>query len=136
MPDMRRHPNVAPIGAPFLALILVVMLGNSGLACACALAALDAPAEAHHGMSGDHGVAGFGDEHDCSSSCNSHAVTASGSKASDASDQRSEKPLPAVHHHTASQSLVPGLPTQWQYEKHRPALPLSTPVSRSDTLLD
>jgi hypothetical protein len=134
---MRHRPTVAPIGAPFLALILVAMLGNSGLACACALASLDAPAEAHHGMSGDHAVTGSGDELDCSSSCNGHAVTAPGSKASDASDQRSEKPLPpAVHHHTASQSLVPGLPTQWQYEKHRPALPLSTPVSRSDTLLD
>jgi hypothetical protein len=137
MPDVRRHPIAAPIGAPFLALILVTMLGNSGLACACALAALDAPATTHHGMSGDHAVTMIGDKPDCGSSCGSHAVTAPGGKSSDAIDQRVEKPLPPpVHHGTVHQDFVPGLSAQSQYEKQHPPLPLSTPVSRSDTLLD
>jgi hypothetical protein len=126
---VRRHPIVA--------LILITMLGNSSVACACALAALDTPATTHHGMSGDHAVTGLGEEHDCSRSCSSHAATAPGSKATDASDHRTEKPLlPVVHHDAANQLLVPGLPAQLHYEKQHPPLPLSTPVSRSDTLLD
>ncbi len=133
MPDVRRHPIVTPI----LALILVAMLGNSGLACACALAALDAPGTTHHGMSGDHAVTGIGDEHDCGNSCTDHAVTAPGGKGSDANEHRTDKPLaPAAHHGAVNQAFVPGLPAQSQYEKQHPPLPVSTPVSRSDTLLD
>lgn len=122
---------------PIVALILITMLGNGSVACACALAALDAPVTTHHGMSGDHAVTGLGEEHDCNSSCSSHAATAPGNKATDASDHRTEKLLPPfVHHDAANQVLVPGLTTQWRYERQRPPLPLSTPVSRSDTLLD
>lgn len=130
---MRRHPFVAPI----FALILVAMLGNSGMACACALAALDAPAEAHHGTSGDHDVTGSSGEHDCGSWCDSDAASAPGNKASDATDHRTDKLLPpAAYHNHATLDFAPDLPGRWQYEKDRPPLPLSTPVSRSDTMLD
>ena len=137
MPDVRRHPIVAPIDALVLALILLAMLGNSSVACVCALAALDTPAQTHHGMSGEHAVTGAGEEHDCGSSCESHAATAPISKSSDASDQRVEKPVPPVaHNNYASQVFAPGLQSRSLYEKQHRPLPLSTPVSRSDILLD
>jgi hypothetical protein len=133
MPDVRRHPTIAPI----LALILVAMLGNSGMACACALAALDTPTRPHHGMSGDHGVTGVGEEHDCGSSCKVDAASAPGKKVTDTADHRTDKLLPpAAYHNYATRDFAPDLPGRWQYEKNHPPLPLSTPVSRSDTLLD
>ena len=126
-----------PIATPILALILLVMLGNSGMACACALAALDAPEQAHHGMSGEHGVTGVGGEHKCDSSCNVDAASAPGKKAADTADHRTDKLLPpAAYHNYATQDFAPDLTGRWQYRKDRPPLPLSTPVSRSDTQLD
>jgi hypothetical protein len=130
---VRRQRFVAPI----LALLVIAMLGNSSMACACALAALDTPAQAHHGMSGDHAASGIDDEHDCGTACGNHAVSAPGSKATDAGDHRTEKPLfPPVHHGERNQVLEASLPSPSRYEKQHPPLPLSTPVSRSDTLLD
>jgi len=132
MPDVRRRPIVAPV----FATLLVVMLGNSGLACACALAALDAPVSMHHEMTGDHADMANDGDHDCGAAC-AHAAIASISKAPDAGDQRSDKLQPtATHHGEARDAFVPGLPARWQYKKQNPALPLSTPVSRSDILLD
>ena len=132
MPDVRCHSNAAPV----LATLLVVMLGNSGLACACALAALDAPVATHHEMSGDHADMANSGGHDCGAACG-HAAIASIGKAPDAGDQRPDKPQPtAALHGDARDAFVPGPPERWQYKKQNPALPLSTPVSRSDTLLD
>ncbi|MCI0517874.1 MAG: hypothetical protein L0Y45_08590 [Woeseiaceae bacterium] len=132
MPDVRRHPIVAAVFATLLAAIL----GNSGLACACALAALDAPVAMHHEMTGDHADMANSGGHECGAACG-HAAIASISKAPDAGDQRSDKPQPiATHHGDARDAFVPGPPALWQYKKQHPALPLSTPVSRSDILLD
>lgn len=133
MPDVRRSPIVTPI----FALILVAMLGNSGMACACALAALDTPAQAHHGMSGEHGVTATGEEHDCGSACNTDTASGPASKVSDTTDHRTDKLLPpAAYHNYATQDFAPDMPARWRYEKDHPPLPLSTPVSRSDILLD
>jgi hypothetical protein len=129
MPDVRH--------LPVFALILIAMLGNSGMACACALGTLDTPVETHHGNSGEHAVKGFSDKHDCEFSCSSHAVTAPVSKASDATDYRTDKPVPpAAYFNDGDLAFVPDLAGRWRYEKQHPLLPLSTPVSRSDILLD
>lgn len=120
---------------PILAMLLAAMLGNSGLACACALAALDVPVTMHHAMPGAHTQDASTEHHD-DDSCR-HSAMATASKASDASDQRADKPLPpAAHSVGPRQLLVPGLASPWQYEKRYRTLPLSTPVSRGDTLLD
>jgi hypothetical protein len=131
MPDVRRHPTIAPI----LALVLVTMLGNSGIACACALLALDAPGETHHGMSHAPLAADAGEHDDCGSACGNQSATAVNSKAPIAADHQPEKPAaPAAHHDSTVQVIASGLPGRWWYEEQR--LPLSTPVSRSDTMLD
>jgi len=132
MPEVSRQP----IATPVFALILAALLGSSGLACACALAELDAPVAMHHEMNGDHADMANSGGHECGAACG-HAAVASISKAPDAGDQRSDKPQPtATHHGDARDAFVPGPPAPWQYKKQNPALPLSTPVSRSDTLLD
>ncbi|HSD70069.1 MAG TPA: hypothetical protein VLB07_10970, partial [Woeseiaceae bacterium] len=104
--------------------------------CACALAAPDAPVAMHHEMTGDHSDMANSGDHDCDAACG-HAAIASAGKVPDASDQRSDKPQPtATHHGDARDAFVPRPPALWQYKKQNPPLPLSTPVSRSDTLLD
>ncbi len=137
MPDVRRPP----IATTVLALILVAMLGSSGIACACALLALDPPAEArhesrhesHHGMSPT--TADAGEHDDCGSTCGTHAATAVNSKAPIASDYHPEKPAaPAENPDSTVEILASGLPGRRWYEVQN--LPLSTPVSRNDILLD
>jgi hypothetical protein len=131
MPDVRRQP----IATPILALILVAMPGSSGIACACALLALDTPAEAHHGMSHTPASAAAGEHDDCGSACGAHAATAVNSKAPIVTDYHPEKPAaPAANADSTTLVHASGLHGRRWYDD--PDLPLSTPVSRSDILLD
>jgi hypothetical protein len=141
MPEVRRQP----IATPVFALILIAMLGSSGIACACALLALDVSAETHHESRHElhekkhdvmsHRPADAGEQDDCGSACGTHSATAVNSKAPIAADYHPEKPAaPAANPDNATEVPASALQVRrWYEEQH---LPLSTPVSRYDTLLD
>lgn len=117
--------------------ILIAMLGNSGLACACALVAMDEPAHAHHGESTADPATQRGDHGHCKLSCGGHAISAASSKAGAMADIQPEKPAAVAVHSGAFDIAFSMIQSGSRpYPTGAPSLPSSTPVSRRDTMLD
>jgi hypothetical protein len=128
MPDMRRRP--------ILALVLLAILGNSSIACACSLLARDAPMNAHHSMHGDW-APDAGDRANCQSSCSGHVAGAIQSKADAVPDFYLEKTFaPTPHYDDVDYGVGPGGFSERAYPRQHSLPPLPTPVSRRDTMLD
>lgn len=129
MPDVPRQR--------ILTLLLVTLLGNSGLACACALASLDAPAHAHHSMSDEHAIGEPAPAADCEPACGGHGSTALTGKISTLPDFQAEKSFaPALHYEHAIPVLVASRTLARLHANQRSLPPPSTPVSRRDTKRD
>jgi hypothetical protein len=129
MPDMRRQQ--------ILTVLLFTLLGNSGLACACALISLDAAKHAHHSMPDGHTNDAHANPADCAPACGGHGSTALAGKTSAYPDFQAEKfSAPVLHYeHAAAALIAKAVPPRLQANRYFPQ-PSSTPVSRSDTLRD
>jgi hypothetical protein len=124
---------------PILLLVLIAMLGGSGLACACSLMSLDEPIHAHHVSHGEatvHADDRADDRAECITKC-AHSANASQDKAGTLADFKFEKPqLPALHHGYAVRDNVFVQLSDWPPPDRKSLPPSSTPVSRRDTMRD
>lgn len=120
-----------------LTLVLLALLGNSGIACACALISLDSADHAHHEMSGGHAGEIAANPADCKPACGGHGSTALAGKASAFPDFQAEKSsAPVLHYEHASAVFIASTSPLRPYENRKSRPPLPTPVSRHDTLRD
>jgi hypothetical protein len=118
---------------PILLLVLITMLGSSGLACACSLMSLDEPLHAHH-VSHGAAAAKADDQADCVTKC-AHSANASQDKAGTLADFKFDKPqLPALHVGYAVRDNVFVRLSDWPPPGRHSLPPSSTPVSRRDTM--
>ena len=129
MPDVHKRR--------ILGILLFTLLGNSGLACACALMSTDTPEHAHHGMADGHGKDAAMPGAGCAPACGGHGSTALSGKTAAFPDFHADKSAAPVLHYQPLASAFPAntFPSQ-RPANQRSRPPLSTPVSRRDTLLD
>jgi hypothetical protein len=129
MPDMQRRP--------VLVLLVLAMLGNSGLACACSLVAMDARHHTHHGMSGEMAPGEPANASDCHPACGGHSSAALTGKVALFPDFQAEKSFaPVLHYDNTGPVSIAGRTVVRQSLPLRLPVPSPTPVSRRDTMLD